>query len=298
MRKWIAFSMFLLLSGCSMVTIDEPLEHQQPEKMEQIVEQQAPEAQQERFIEVLEQVFHFNWSERKYEDAEMLYYLALGDSLTRGVGDELGQYGYTGRLAETLELWPAIREVELDNRGKNGRRSEKVLELLQRGHYDTELAQADFITMTVGGNDVMKVVRTDLFSLKKMMFDEALIPFTESYTQILKEIRLRNAEVPIILVGFYNPFSIITDEFTPFETIIDEWNTEMETVARTDVNACFVPISDLFVSNDDLVYHTDFFHPNATGYERMTTRIIETMVQCDIETMSAGFIGFEEGKDE
>ena len=192
-------------------------------------------------------------------------------------------------------MWPAISEVELDNRGKNGRRSTKVLALLKRGHYDAELAEADLITMTIGGNDVMKVVKSDLFSLKKEMFDAERIPFADRYAQIIQEVRLRNKDVPIILIGFYNPFSIVTDEFTPFETIIDEWNEEMRKVAASDANACYVPIEALFSSNEDLVYHTDFFHPNATGYERMTEQIIETMVQCDIETMTDGFIGFEEG---
>ena len=152
--------------------------------------------------------------------------------------------------------------------------------------------------MTLGGNDVMKIVKKNLFSMKKSMFDEELPRFKQRYEEIIHEIRVRNPDAPIIMIGFYNPFSIVVDEITPFEPIISEWNETIEQIANEDVNACFVPVDDLFSSNEDMVYHVDFFHPNSTGYERMTKRIIETMQSCNIEQMSDGLIGIEEWKHE
>ena len=291
------------LAGCSMITIDEapPEDHAENNRALQL-EQQNDETtdefegkkEQSKIQELFETVFQLNRAPAKYEDAEPIQYIAFGDSLTRGIGDEKKMYGYSGRLAEKLERWPAITEVELDNRGKNGRRSDQLLTLLQKGHYDEELPQADFMTMTLGGNDVMKVVKSDLFSLKKEMFDKELMHFAQRYRDIIAEIRIRNSEAPILLIGFYNPFSIITDEYTPFETIVNEWNDTIKQIAIDDQNACFVPINDLFVTNAGMVYHTDFFHPSASGYERMTERIIEYMKLCDIEEMSEGRIGIEE----
>mgnify|MGYP003440268003 CR=1 FL=1 len=291
------------LAGCSMITIDEapPEDHAENNRALQL-EQQNDETtdefegkkEQSKIQELFETVFQLNRAPAKYEDAEPIQYIAFGDSLTRGIGDEKKMYGYSGRLAEKLERWPAITEVELDNRGKNGRRSDQLLTLLQKGHYDEELPQADFMTMTLGGNDVMKVVKSDLFSLKKEMFDKELMHFAQRYRDIIAEIRIRNSEAPILLIGFYNPFSIITDEYTPFETIVNEWNDTIQQIATDDSNACFVPISDLFVTNAGMVYHTDFFHPSASGYEQMTERIIEYMKLCDIEEMSEGRIGIEE----
>lgn len=37
------------------------------------------------------------------------------------------------------------------------------------------------------------------------------------------------------------------------------WNEAILNTSYTDVNACFVPVSDLFNSNENMVYHTDFF---------------------------------------
>ncbi|MEO4054851.1 GDSL-type esterase/lipase family protein [Solibacillus sp. CAU 1738] len=299
---FVALMSCLFLTGCA-VTVDEPqTSREEYEKSLGTTNVPLPlddaiyveQTKREKIVEKLEEFFQLDWLSRKELDAREIHYLALGDSLTRGIGDEYNRYGYTVRLAEKLEQWPAITKVQLDNRGKRGRRSDQLLELLEKGHYDKELAQADLITITMGGNDVMKIVKSDIFSLRKEMFDAERDDFNVRYAKIINAIRERNAEVPLILIGFYNPFSIITDEVTPFESIIFEWNEDIEMLANEDVNACFVPVSDLFETNEDMVYHTDFFHPNAAGYEKMTERIAITMKQCGIEEMSDGLIGFEE----
>ena len=294
----------MLLAGCS-VTIDPQIEQDEATSSEgkyqgeQIQSQQDQQvvnenANSEGFLDLLSDVFNIEWNSGKDTNARDIYYIALGDSLTRVVGDEQKGYGYTIRLQQQLEQWPMIKSVELDNRGKNGRRSDQLLNLLQKGHYDEELEKADLITITLGGNDAMKIVKKHLFSLNKQLFDNELPKFSERYEEIFHEIRMRNADVPIVVIGFYNPFSIIVDEATPFEPIISEWNAEIKKLANEDVNACFVTIDDLFTSNEDMVYHVDFCHPNATGYDRMTKRIVERMQSCNIEQMSDGLIGIEE----
>lgn len=297
----IFFISCLLLFGCS-ITVDEP---QAPTEKQLVGQEVTPsllvdeetasvEEESSSIVQILETIFQPEWASKKSVDAKEVSYLALGDSLTRGIGDEKNKYGYTNRLVEQLEKWPNVKEINLDNRGKRGRRSDQLLALLEKGHYDEALANADLITITIGGNDVMKVVKSDLFDLKKEMFDKELISFQARYLKIFEAIRFRNPNVPIVAIGFYNPFSIIVDEVTPFKPIIHEWNMEIQKLAEADGNACFIPIEDLFDSNADMVYHTDFFHPNSNGYERMTERIVETMKTCKIEEMSAGLIGFEE----
>jgi len=228
------------------------------------------------------------------ENAKQLHYLALGDSLTDGVGDEYSQDGYVGRLADSLLTWPSISEVDVDNRGKRGRRSDQLLKLVKKGHYDEELQQAQLISLTMGGNDVMKVVKQDLFNLKRDAFDKELRTYKQRYSKIVEGIRAKNPTVPILLIGFYNPFSIVTNEANEFDTIITEWNNVIEEVASEDSNACYVSVEDLFDSNEELVYHTDFFHPNAKGYEKMTERILAAMEQCGMEEKINKAIGFEE----
>lgn len=226
--------------------------------------------------------FHEPSPEEIKADISKIYYLALGDSLTKGVGDEEQKNGYTERLAEKLEQWTDISEVVIDNRGKRGRRSDQLLKLLQKGHYDQELKNSELITITIGGNDIMKVVKNDLFEIKKDAFDSELLAFQQRYDKILTEIRNRNPHVPIMVIGLYNPFAIITDEIPEFESIISEWNQAIEATLLKYDNACYVHVQDLFDENADMVYHTDFFHPNGYGYTIMTERIISLMKSCQI----------------
>lgn len=318
---WLAPFFIVLLAGCS-VTIDPKNSEQEtqevsgakPEQedvaeeidivndasrreMMEKIEAAKKAAEEEEvtsasFTEIIEGIFHIELPFRKR--GEEIQYLALGDSLTKGIGDEYDRFGYTGRLSEILEEWPEVKEVILDNRGKNGRRSDQLLALLKKGHYDEELQAADFISISVGGNDVMKIVKKNLLDLKAEAFLEEIPKYHSRYSEIVKEIRKRNADVPILLVGFYNPFLNITDEPSEFDVIMDGFIGSIEQVAAEDVNACFAPVADLFVDDLDMVYHTDFFHPNATGYDNMTSRIKETLVECDLEAMSDGALGIRE----
>ena len=276
--KLTVICIFLLLSSCSYIQVDDSNE-----------EQTIPNVKEEKTVDqVITDLKIFDWSERKILQAESIYYLALGDSLTRGIGDETNQYGFTSILAKEMQKSPNVLSVELDNRGKNGRRSDQMLKLVKSGHYDEELKKASFITITLGGNDVMKIVKKDLFNLKVSMFTKELPLFVERYNEIIRLIR-EKTDVPIVLVGFYNPLSIITNQATPFESIIKEWNGEIEKISKSEQNICFVPIEDLFSSNVDMVYHTDFFHPNANGYNVMAERMMETFPLCNIEQINTIF---------
>ena len=295
-----------VLSGCA-ISIDEPNPQAEPDGEQIGTEQEMTQDEQQTIEEektsknMLTQIFeHFfepaadDLSQIDEENAKQLHYLALGDSLTDGVGDEYSQDGYVGRLADSLLTWPSISEVDVDNRGKRGRRSDQLLKLVKKGHYDEELQQAQLISLTMGGNDVMKVVRQDLFNLKRDAFDKELLTYKKRYSKIIAGIRAKNPTVPILLIGFYNPFSIVTNEANEFDTIITEWNNVIEEVASEDSNACYVSVEDLFDSNEELVYHTDFFHPNAKGYDKMTERILAAMEQCGMEEKINKAIGFEE----
>ncbi|WP_291759083.1 GDSL-type esterase/lipase family protein [Lysinibacillus sp. UBA5990] len=296
----------LVLSGCA-ISIDEPNPQAEPDGEQAETEQDMTQDEQQTVEEektsknMLTQIFeHFfepsaeDLSQIDEENAKQLHYLALGDSLTDGVGDEYSQDGYVGRLADSLLTWPSISEVDVDNRGKRGRRSDQLLKLVKKGHYDEELQQAQLVSLTMGGNDVMKVVKQDLFNLKRDAFDKELRTYKLRYSKIVEGIRAKNPTVPILLIGFYNPFSIVTNEANEFDTIITEWNNVIEEVASEDSNACYVSVEDLFDSNEELVYHTDFFHPNAKGYEKMTERILAAMEQCGMEEKINKAIGFEE----
>ena len=48
----------------------------------------------------------------------------------------------------------------------------------------------------MGGNDVMKVVRQDLFNLKRDAFDKELLAYKERYSKIVEGIRAKIRQCP------------------------------------------------------------------------------------------------------
>ncbi len=218
--------------------------------------------------------------------------IGLGDSLTQGVGDERKLGGYMGRLASNVSEFKGVKDIEIENLAKRGRRSDQLLAQIESGEMSDELKKADMILMTIGGNDVMAIVKKDLFELKIETFEKELIEFSNRYKEILKKIRMVNPDAPLILMGLYNPFSIVTDEENEFDTIMLNWNKSIQTMAGQDDNACFIPVDDLFSSNTTLVYHTDFFHPNSKGYELMSDRMLESLQTCGLKELTNGEMDF------
>lgn len=77
-------------------------------------------------------------------------------------------------------------------------------------------------------------------------------------------------------------------------TIMNEWNSDIRRFSNQDPYSVYVSVEDLFDSNANMVYHTDFFHPNAKGYDQMTARIITTLHEADLKKLSQGQFDFKE----
>ncbi|WP_144509709.1 GDSL-type esterase/lipase family protein [Bacillus sp. FJAT-22090] len=258
MKYFVSFLCVLLLSGCASNEM----------KVVNFSERQS--------VLFEEYVIPFSFFPRTIE------LVGLGDSLTQGVGDELKRGGYIGLLQKEISQYKGIEEVILTNTAKRGRRSDQLLKMLKAGEIDHQLRKADIITLTIGGNDMMKVVKKDLFDLKVENFERELVKFEKNYDRILEEIREVNSSAPIILLGLYNPITAVTDEKSEIDSIVADWNNTIESMAYSDVNACFVPIDQLFITNANLVYHTDFFHPNSKGYELIEEALVNSLEECSL----------------
>lgn len=217
-----------------------------------------------------------------------LHVVGLGDSLTEGIGDELKFGGYFGRVTLAMNDWVGVSEVKEVNLAKKGRRSDQLIQQLEDPAVQKELEEADIILFTIGGNDIMKIVKRDLFKLRVKPFYDELKDFEIRLDEIFGIIRALNGDAVIIVGGLYNPFSILTDESMELEDIIADWNETIEVQTVLDGKSCFVSVNDLFYSNENMVYHTDFFHPNAKGYVQMADRYIESIDKCDLYKLSDG----------
>lgn len=204
--------------------------------------------------------------------------VGLGDSLTKGVGDELNEGGYVGKLKEKLEQHKDISNVQVENYGVKGYKTSNLLKKLNDEEVLLSLKDADIILMTIGGNDVMNVVRKNIFSLNFAPFRKEQKNFENRFRQIFSEIREVNSTAYIVYVGMYNPFKFMLPELTEIDTIIEEWNQASQTILQEDHKSVFVPIADIFANEaDEKLLYKDEFHPNNSGYSLIADKIYDVM---------------------
>ena len=92
-------------------------------------------------------------------------YVALGDSLTQGVGDTTNQGGFVPLVAQSLTNEEGY-EVAAQNFGVAGNTSNQILKRMkEQDEIADALSKADLMTLTVGGNDLRKVILDNITSL-------------------------------------------------------------------------------------------------------------------------------------
>lgn len=234
-------------------------------------------------------------TKKDYEVTEpsRFHYVALGDSLTQGVGDSTGQGGFVPLLSQSLTNEYGY-ELTTDNYGVSGNTSQQILKRMKEDpEIGTSLKNAQLMTLTVGGNDLRKIILDNILELEVDTFDQPQEDYSQRLEEIITLARKDNPDLPIYVLGIYNPFYINFPEMTEMQTIVDNWNqTTEETVSEID-RVYFVPINDLLylgidgqggISEEDssevqetnnLLYEEDHFHPNNTGYEIMKEAVME-----------------------
>lgn len=79
----------------------------------------------------------------------------------------------------------------------------------------------------------------------------------------------------VVFIGLYNPFG--KDLTSDKVSILNEWNYQSQQLLSLDSNAIFIPTYDLFKYNLQDYLSADNFHPNSTGYQAISNRIIESL---------------------
>jgi lysophospholipase L1-like esterase len=139
------------------------------------------------------------------------------------------------------------------------------------------LSTADLVILTIGGNDIMKVVKDNFSNLQLSTFTTEKESYRTHLTQIMEAIVSENPRASIVLVGLYNPFSKWFSEIKELDEIVADWNKAGQLVIADFPNAYFVPIEDMFLNATENLLYTDNFHPNDKGYELIAQRLNQTL---------------------
>ncbi|KGR72420.1 SGNH/GDSL hydrolase family protein [Streptococcus phocae subsp. salmonis] len=221
------------------------------------------------------------------------HYVAIGDSLTEGVGDLTNQGGFVPLLSSDLGDFLGT-EITNANYGVSGNTSQQILtRMTKEKEIQEDLKQADLLTLTVGGNDVLGVIRKHFSDLQVSSFKKPSQKYQERLRKILDLARKDNKKLPIFVVGIYNPFYLNFPELTKMQDVIDDWNEKTQEVIAEYSHVYFVPINELLYKGidgqegivqssgeqttivNDALFSGDHFHPNNTGYQIMSDAIME-----------------------
>lgn len=250
-------------------------------------------------------IFGEQGQNQTHQEKELLNFVALGDSLTEGVGDTTASGGYVPLLKQGISEETSVDVIHSDNYGKAGDRSDQILKRLKKSkELQKALKKADFITLTAGGNDLMKVIKSEFMNdISYETFDKPRDKFQANLKELLLEIRKYNKTAPIYQMGIYNPFYLNFQEMTEMQDIVDFWNQGAKEITSEVKKVYFIPINDLLYKGLDgqigigsdtnettgssnmangpvnnLISEVDNFHPNNLGYQIMAKAFKEQML--------------------
>lgn len=199
--------------------------------------------------------------------------VAIGDSLTRGVGDKSNGGGYVGILERSINQDEPIASFE--NFGVPGNRSGQLLSRLEQEEIQDAIKKADLVLITIGANDIMQVAKENITNLELEDFVAERQEYENRLEEILETIQEINRNTDIYLLGIYNPFEKYFQEIDELNMIVDAWNDTGSSLALQEDNIIFVPIVDIFKGSEDDIFSEDNFHPNYDGYYLMAGRVLE-----------------------
>lgn len=182
-----------------------------------------------------------------------LIYVALGDSLTAGVGTEQYADSYPYQLAQTLAAGSG-RPVTLYDRSWPGERTASLL----RDYVPLAVAdQPDIITLLIGINDMHGNISIETFRTR--------------YAAILKQLTTRtNAKIYVINIPFLGSPQLM---HSPYQWYFDYETRRFNAVIRQLATQYRLTYIDLYAPTVNLFkaagpdYSADFFHPSPAGYK-------------------------------
>lgn len=271
----LSIGIFLLVNqSATHLAKDNPSSHKTEEakQAKQIEEKETQTANaksdplQGKVIDVLKSTIDY------FENHET-HIVAVGDSLTQGIGDSTKEGGYVGILDKALNQKSQL--VEFDNFGNHGDRTDQLLKRLKNPQVSNAVADADIVLITIGANDIMQVLKENITNLTFQKFREERVYYEGRLRNIFSEISDINDDAEIFLIGFYNPYSQYFKDIKELGLIVDEWNSTGESITEELDHVTFIPTKDLFDNPQEDLFAEDNFHPNDLGYKKMAKRVLK-----------------------
>lgn len=204
---------------------------------------------------------------------EALKYVVLGDSIGYGAGVLNSDEACFGKIvADTAEF-------EFKNDAVNGYRTDDLIRHLDKENIAADVAAADIISISIGGNDFL---RGDMASLIKeasegdySRFDEIAASFYENFCTIIAKIKELNPDAVILVQTLYNPgYESIK---AVYQQGADRLNAGYAKYLSDNPGAYeLLDVASQFVDHSEYVA-ADYIHPSAQGNVVIAKIVLEKL---------------------
>ena len=196
----------------------------------------------------------------------MKLYLALGDSITAGYGVE-SPFSFSNVYASFLRRHNP--DLSMLNFGINGLTTSGLLNLLKTNQrLRHSLAQAFLITLTIGSNDLLRLIGNPNQPIKTSQLPIIQGNMSKTLMQIGQEIRLLNPVATVKVATLYNPLPAgpYAYYYAQVQGIIDNANAMIVMWAR-HYGFIVVNLDREIKGKESLFIGQDHAHPSAVGYQ-------------------------------
>lgn len=222
-------------------------------------------------------------------DYVMAYHVVgIGDSITAGYGVK-EEEKYLSIFCKELE---DEQPTTCLNLAIDGLTSTQLLSKLQEPSFQTELKKADYILMSIGGNDYLQEFTSNLptYLVKRDHYPNIAtiqMQLLENMKQIYEQLHALNATARIGVVPLYNPYYYHLQHNT---VLIQEYNrvkdayvalasTQNQVVISSDLSPI---LEEKIYTNVDVQDRVMDPHPNALGHNMIARKLIDVL---DVESV-------------
>ncbi|MCP3763332.1 GDSL-type esterase/lipase family protein [Domibacillus sp. A3M-37] len=193
------------------------------------------------------------------------HYLALGDSLTVGVGVPALDPGFVEHYA-CLSKQSLKKCIQYKKNARPGATTGDVLNMLHSPIVIEYVKHADIITITAGGNDLLNAAKAFIQNKNEKIFSNVLEQSQNNFSSIMKRIHNmeKQKEFIIRLTNLYNPFPnipIAEEGIKTFNSLIYNFSK--------DKHVKVADIYNIVKGNERALLTRDGIHLNSRGYYQM-----------------------------
>lgn len=244
--------------------------------------------------------------------------VGLGDSLTYGQQDPTNRGGYVYLIKQKLHHSYDVK-VSTSNYGKTGDRTDQIQDRLENNPaMQKKISEADVITMTFGGNDLMQVLQNNfqlLFANKlSSIMPQRERQYQQKVESLMQTVRHYNPAAPIFVISVYNPFYVYFPTVTALQKYTNQWVELTQKTVTAQPRVYFVNVNQRLSQGQYLgknqtklkqqskmnlenlssqevdqtlndhheknsyLSSNDHFHPDLKGYQYITNQLYKVMM--------------------